>query len=141
MRPRGSKARQTPRRRMTFAAELGAQRVYVRSLGRRSPALVVGPTFLRTVRRSGYLTTASALYELIDNAIEAKARQVHVVFGFGASTAKPTAIAVIDDGHGMERAMLPVALSWGGTHREDSRSGFGRFGYGLPTASVSLARR
>lgn len=120
---------------------LAAQRAYVRSLRGKTVDLIVAPTFLRGIRRSGYLNSATALFELIDNSLEARASSVHVIFGFGESASKPDAIAVLDDGHGMEPAMLRVALAWGGTHREDSRLGFGRFGYGLPSASVSQGRR
>jgi hypothetical protein len=37
--------------------------------------------------------------------------------------------------------MTRAALLWGGTDRHDSRDLFGRFGYGLPSASVSQGRR
>lgn len=55
--------------------------------------------------------------------------------------AKPTWIAIADDGHGMVADMIRLAVVWGGTHREDDRDGFGRYGYGLPSASVSIGRR
>lgn len=124
----------------SFAQGLRAQRAYVRARRGKGTGLVVGPAFLRGIRRSGYLSTATALCELIDNSIEAGSRSIHVVFGFSGSEAKPDAIAVLDDGHGMDVGMLRLALAWGGTHREGSRGGFGRFGYGLPTASMSQGR-
>lgn len=125
-----------------FADALKAQRSYVKSLNGKSVGLIVAPTFVRSIRQSGYLNTATALFELIDNSIEARARTVHIVFGFSdASAAKPTSIAVIDDGHGMDPAMLRIALAWGGTHRENGRAGLGRFGYGLPTSCVSQGRK
>ena len=37
--------------------------------------------------------------------------------------------------------MLSVAVTWGGTHRQGSRKGFGKYGYGLPSASLSLAKK
>ncbi len=37
--------------------------------------------------------------------------------------------------------MTRASLLWGGTDRHDSRDLFGRFGYGLPSASVSQGRR
>lgn len=120
---------------------LAVQRDYVRSLRGKTVDLIVAPTFLRGIRRSGFLSSATALFELVDNSLEARASSVHVIFGFGESASKPDALAVLDDGHGMEPAMLRVALAWGGTHREDSRLGFGRFGYGLPSASMSQGRR
>ena len=31
---------------------------------------------------------------------------------------------IYDDGHGMVKDMLTVAVTWGGTHRQGSRKGF-----------------
>ena len=50
-------------------------------------------------------------------------------------------IAIIDDGHGMEPDMIRAAVLWGGTHRANDRTGFGRYGFGLPSAAVSIAKR
>jgi len=105
-------------------------------------SLVVADAFVRGIRDIGYRHTGTAMYELIDNAIQAEAGEVHVVFGFeGDSDKKPDRLAVIDNGHGMDPAMIQLAVIWGGTHREDSRTGFGRYGYGMPSASVSQGKR
>src|SRR5262249_33780462 len=50
------------------------------------------------------------------------------------------AIAVIDDGHGMSPEAIRLSMLWGGTHREGSTDLFGRFGFRLPSASVSICR-
>src|SRR5271166_3375603 len=58
-------------------------------------------------RRSGYRTTAKAAREIIDNAMEAGANNVWVVFDRPANRAKQdaenrvSAVAFIDDGPGM----------------------------------------
>lgn len=102
--------------------------------------LLVGDAFVRGMRDIGYKSTAFALGELIDNAVQATATKVDVAFGFnGGST--PTSIAVIDNGHGMEPKMVRASLIWGAGTRENDRSGFGKYGYGLPSASVSQCRR
>lgn len=103
--------------------------------------LTVGEAFVRGVRDIGYRSTGTALDELIDNALQAEAENVVVTFRYGLSDKKPDAIAVIDDGHGMGPTMIRLATIWGGTHRENERSGFGRYGYGLPSACVSQGRR
>src|SRR5262249_6408312 len=94
-------------------------------------------------RDIGYKSTGTALDELIDNAKQAGATDVHVIFGFegGSSDKKPSEIAIIDNGHGMEPDMIRAAVTWGGTHRENDRSGFGRYGYGLPSSCISTGRR
>ena len=85
----------------------------------------------------------------MDNSIQAGAGNVHVLAVCaevdtgkrGRKPHVPKYLAVIDDGHGMPPKMLRHAIRWGGTHRENDRTGFGRFGYGLPSASVSQGRR
>lgn len=102
--------------------------------------LTVADAFVRSIRSLGYKHCGTALDELVDNSIEAGADSIHVAFGFSDSETKPTAIAVIDDGAGMVPDMVRAAVVWGGTHREVNHDGFGRFGYGLPSASVSQGR-
>lgn len=105
--------------------------------------LTVGTAFVRGIRDIGYKHTGTALDELIDNAEESGASNVHVVLHDEGSGRKGnvTQIAVIDDGTGMIPGMARVAMLWGGTDRENSRTGFGRFGYGLPSSCVSQGRR
>jgi hypothetical protein len=102
--------------------------------------ILVGDAFVRGMRDIGYKSTAFALAELIDNSIQAAATQIDVVFGFDAGT-KPTQIAVIDDGYGMEPTMVRASLVWGAGTRAENRAGFGKYGYGLPSASVSQCHR
>jgi hypothetical protein len=105
-------------------------------------SLVVADAFVRGIRDIGYKHTGTAIDELIDNAIQAGTSSVDIAFGFeGGSDKKPDRLAVIDPGHGMDPEMIPLAVVWGGTHREDDRKGFGRYGYGLPSAAVSQGRR
>lgn len=102
---------------------------------------------LESQRRNGYRNTAAAAREIVDNALEAGAKKIHVVFD------RPTnrkahqrqdavsAIAFIDDGSGMIPKMARYALSWGGgTHFDDSDF-IGKFGFGLPNASINQTRR
>lgn len=106
--------------------------------------IVISEAFVRGMRDLGYKSTGTALDELIDNSIQAEASQVHIVFGYyenNKSKKKPNMIAVIDDGHGMDPEMIRIASIWGGTHREDDRKGFGRYGYGLPSACVSIGKQ
>ena len=53
----------------------------------------------------------------------------------------PAQIAIIDDGYGMSREMLRIAVLWGGTDRLDDRGGMGKYGYGLPSSCVSIGER
>lgn len=100
-------------------------------------------------RKSGYRNSARAAREIVDNAYEAGAKNVHVVFRRPAATERGkhqrkdsvAAVAFIDDGPGMIPAMARFALSWGGGTRFDSPMGIGRFGFGLPNASINQCRR
>ena len=106
-----------------------------------SPELTV-----KALRDSGYKSTAHALAELIDNAIEAKATTVEVfcVEAPGMVTERVRhaiqEIAVLDNGTGMDATTLRRALKFGdGTRTE--RQGIGRFGMGLPNSSMSQCTR
>ncbi len=133
-----------PLRGRGIGSVLQAQRDYAAVRGERVKfGLMVPEAFVRGIRDLGYRSNADAMAELIDNALQAYAERIDVVFGYagGGSTKKPVQMAVIDNGHGMEAAMIRMAIMWGGTHRENDRSGLGRYGYGLPCAAVSLGRR
>ena len=123
-------------------SELAKQQDYADSLTNNGFdfGLTVGSAFVESMRNTRY-TTESAFDEILDNSIEAGATEIHVSFGYKTSDKKPESIAIIDNGHGMPKNMLRLAVLWGGTHREGARRGFGRFGFGLPSASVSQARR
>jgi hypothetical protein len=101
---------------------------------------------LESQRRSGYRNTAAAAREIVDNAMEAGASRIDVCI------AKPkqlkqfqrsesvSAIAFIDNGSGMLPKMAQYALSWGsGTHFDDPAF-IGKFGFGLPNASINQTR-
>jgi hypothetical protein len=107
--------------------------------GRR--AIVDTPRFLLATRDSGYRSTAFALAELVDNAIQAGAGVVDVqVMGSGDAD-HPIELRVVDDGPGMDDRALESALSFGGSTRFDDRLSLGRYGMGLPNGSLSRARR
>lgn len=104
-------------------------------------SLVRSDTFIRATRDSGYRSTAYALAELIDNSIQASASCINVLVD--KTECAPGAgltIAIVDDGLGMGLSEIAQALQFGGSSRFNSRSGQGRFGMGLPNASLSQAR-
>jgi len=106
--------------------------------------LVMTQAFLKGIRDIGYKSTATALFENIDNAIQAEASNIHVLFDFNkgkSGKTYPDRIAIVDDGYGMSKEMLRVAVLWGGTDRLDDRQGMGKYGYGLPSSCVSIGQR
>lgn len=126
----------------TLPEGLKTQRQYIEKLEAEKFGwdILVGDAFVRGMRDIGYKSTSFAMAELIDNAVQAAATKVDVVFGFDGG-AKPTKIAVIDNGHGMEPKMVRACLIWGAGTRAENREGFGKYGYGLPSASVSQCHK
>ncbi|WP_375395585.1 ATP-binding protein [uncultured Sphingomonas sp.] len=96
------------------------------------------------MREIGYKNPAWAIAELIDNSFQAGADTVDIRMkdvDWKVERSKPSQVAIVDNGIGMLSRMISHAVRWGGTDRENDRQGFGRYGYGLPSAAVSLAKR
>ncbi|WP_431972717.1 ATP-binding protein [Nocardia sp. bgisy134] len=102
--------------------------------------LVVPSNFIRAARESGYVSLSTALAELVDNSLQAGASDVAISINRPIKGVWPQ-IQVEDNGEGMDRAKLASCLRFGGSSRFDERTSFGRFGMGLPAASVSQARK
>lgn len=108
------------------------------SYGVLDPAIAI-----ESMRSNGYISTDTALLELIDNSIDAGAETIDV-FCFEIETTLSTGrqvprvgrIGVLDDGSGMNTSELRRSLRFGGRSEEDRRR-IGRFGFGLPNASIS----
>ena len=110
-------------------------------------SLFPGSFTIRALRDSRYHNTAYAISELIDNSIEANAPRIEVLCMESAQTVRRqsrnrvSGIAVIDDGEGMDVGTLLEALKFGGGTRHSSIRGIGKYGMGLPTASLSQCKR
>jgi len=108
--------------------------------------IIPAHTAISTFRDAGYRNTASAIAELIDNSIEAGAKDIEVlvfqelVQHATKMLATVTKIAVYDNGCGMSPEVLAICLQFGNGTRLNSRKGIGRFGIGLPQASVSQCK-
>ncbi len=112
-----------------------------------SNQIIPAQTAIETFRDAGYKNTASALAELIDNSIEAGAKNIQILT-FEADVAvrqriskQIQKVAIYDDGCGMPPEVLSICLQFGNGTRMKSRKGMGRFGIGLPNASISQAKR
>ena len=95
------------------------------------------------LRHTGYKTTGNALGELVDNSIQAKATDIKIIvevrneLRVKRTRQSITRIGVLDNGVGMSSYELRHALMFGeGTHF-DEKGGLGKFGVGLPQASLS----
>lgn len=98
--------------------------------------------FILATRDTGYRSLPTAISELVDNSIQAGASRIEIVIM--ETDRVPEAqisIGVLDNGCGMDKPTLALALQFGGSTRFGSRTGFGRFGMGLPNSSLSQGRR
>lgn len=94
---------------------------------------------MATARSFGNYNLGAALADLIDNSIQAKATKVSV--RFVVENAGLT-VRIRDNGTGMSKEQLIVAMQPANVHPEDARTAtdLGRFGWGLKSASFSQAR-
>lgn len=106
-------------------------------------SIVALDKFILSTRDSGYKNTSSAVSELVDNSIQADATEIRITIAGSEvdDASNGLQIMVSDNGSGMDRRTLTQALRFGGSSRYNDRAGLGRFGMGLPNASLGQARR
>lgn len=94
-----------------------------------------------SIRGMGY-SLSTAVSDIVDNSVAARAKRIDVRFRFGTEDAEPM-IEIRDDGEGMTREELINAMSLGSLSPLERRRAddLGRFGLGLKTASFSQCRR
>ena len=102
---------------------------------------------VQAMRDSRYRHPALAVAELVDNSIDARTSRVdilireHQVRLNQRTRWRVAQLAVFDNGHGMSSDTLVQALRSGGRQPSQSVQQIGKYGMGLPTASVSQCRR
>lgn len=138
------------REQLRLLSEIERQEYYTSRLpdGFKFP-LFNGRQAVLSQRASNYRTTARAAREIVDNAIEAGAKNVRIIFDQPGDKNREKherknsvrAIAFIDDGPGMTPPMARYALTWGGGTHFDDPNYIGKFGFGLPNSSVNQTTR
>jgi hypothetical protein len=112
-------------------------------------SLVNPKQYIISARSNGYKDTAYAIAELADNSIQAGADKVEILI-FENRNRSIDQIAIADNGKGMSKELLGSALGFGESGRDkdkegnllnDDTQGMGKFGMGLPNASVSQCKR
>ena len=107
-----------------------------------------------SVRSSGYKNVAYALGELVDNSVEEDATDIDIIMfekkvtvGGNQRRWYVQQIGTLDNGNGMDPFILRCALRYqdGSAQRGRKRGGsgnaMGKFGVGLPQASISQCRK
>lgn len=105
--------------------------------------IVNASMFLDALKNSGYKGTDNAVAELVDNSFDAAAKNVFVIGEqnvSGNSEKRIVSFAFLDDGTGMDYETLKGCLTIGYTTNHE-RKGIGRFGVGLPQASIFVCDR
>lgn len=102
-----------------------------------------------SMRDNGFLSAAHALAEIIDNSVQAGATCIDLI-AFEARSVKADGstsirmvdqIGILDNGCGMDTETLYLALEFGASKNRDNENGIGKFGMGLPNASISQCKR
>ena len=106
-----------------------------------NPALMIN-----MLRDAGYKNTSYAIAEIVDNSIEANAKNIMItLFEENVVTLRKqkliSEVAIFDDGDGMPEEVLAKCLSFGWGTRLEGATGLGKFGFGLKGASISQAQR
>ena len=89
------------------------------------------------LRDTGY-DFNTALADIVDNSVDAKATKIKVRIRMDYDG--EIAITVADNGHGMAEEALLNAMTYGAKSKKD-KSALGKFGIGLKTASTAFCRR
>ena len=94
---------------------------------------------IQSLRSIGY-TFNSAVADIVDNSVDAKASRIEIEITPG--DVDQFSVSICDDGHGMSFEELKQAMSLGSKSPEFTRKAqeLGRFGMGLKTASFSQAK-
>ena len=95
------------------------------------------PVLMESTRAIGY-SIESAVADVIDNSIAAKAKNISIYYNCHP---KPY-VAICDDGEGMNGEKLTEAMRYGSASPTEERdeNDLGRYGLGLKTASLSQCR-
>ena len=102
---------------------------------------------IESFRDGGYKNTANAVAEIVDNSIDADAKDIRI---FTISTKqkagqrmkmKVDQIGVLDNGSGMSKKELDSCLGFGVSGRDINENKIGRFGVGMTQSSISQCKR
>jgi hypothetical protein len=103
------------------------QQKYEKKLSNDNFAIAAGAAFVRSVQSIGYKNSGSAAADIVDNSLEANASKIAIFIEGEGKKSPPNKIIIMDNGIGMHPLLMRKAATWGGTDREGSSDGLGRF--------------
>ena len=103
----------------------------------------MGTDNILELQDNGYKSTVSALSEIIDNSIQANAKNIDIILIRNTTRDydEIDEILIIDDGDGMNESTFEKALQMSSGSRSNAKSGLGKYGQGLPNSSISQTKR
>ncbi|MYS87904.1 ATP-binding protein [Embleya scabrispora] len=105
------------------------------------PVMLSGQA-LTSLRESGF-SFPTAVSEIVDNSIEARANNIHIVIAESYRGRKKVVdeVVVVDDGDGMDDETLQHYMQFGFSTRFMSTKTIGKFGVGAKLAGLSVGTR
>jgi hypothetical protein len=92
--------------------------------------------FINKVFRGSTYTVSTAIADIVDNSIEAKATKIQILVDVSANH-----VSIMDDGIGMKDSIHRESMKIAAETREYEDDSLGKFGTGMKAASLSQARR
>jgi hypothetical protein len=104
---------------------------------------LMGTDNILELQDNGYKSTVSALSEIIDNSIQANAKNIDIIIIRNTTRDfdEIDEILIIDDGDGMDETVFDKALQMSSGSRSNAKNGLGKYGQGLPNSSISQTKR
>ncbi|RAR73708.1 ATP-binding protein [Flavobacterium aciduliphilum] len=96
---------------------------------------IIGPRILEKLRSSDYKNTVYALAEIIDNSIDAEAKNIDVITITKDGSIRD--IYFVDNGNGMNESILQNCVIFSESNNPPGIKNTGFFGMGLPNSSLS----
>ena len=104
---------------------------------------LMGTDNILELQDNGYKSTVSAISEIIDNSIQANAKNVDIIIIKNTTRVEDEIdeILISDDGDGMDESIFNKALQMSSGSRSKAKTGLGKYGQGLPNSSISQTKR
>lgn len=104
---------------------------------------LMGTDNILELQDNGYKSTVSAISEIIDNSIQARAKNVKIILirNTTRDTNEIEELLIVDDGIGMDKNTFDKALQMSAGSKSKAKSGLGKYGQGLPNSSISQTKR
>ena len=94
------------------------------------------------LQNNGYKNSATAIAEIVDNSIQAKATDVKItlITKYEHNKHRIKDIIIRDNGDGMSEEVLSNALQFQGGTNHGAKSGLGKYDMGLPASSCNQTK-